>query len=82
MRGLCTHQYLTKYVNLRAKLLDAFIPSAHTTPVQPAAQLQVSGAEQVPPFSQAVIQIAVSHHKVYSSSHDIHSRSQFGGEPL
>lgn len=36
-----------------------FIPSAHTGPLQPAAQVQVSGAEHVPPFSQALIQIAV-----------------------
>ena len=37
----------------------------HSEPVQPAAQLQVSGAEHVPPFSQALVQIAVNH-----KSHD------------
>ena len=38
-----------------------FIPLVHSEPVQPAAQLQVSGAEHVPPFSHAVVQIAVNH---------------------
>ena len=36
-----------------------FIPLVHCGPVQPAAQLQVSGAEQFPPFSQSLAQIAV-----------------------
>ena len=31
----------------------------HCGPVQPAAQVQVSGAEHVPPFSQVLLQIAV-----------------------
>jgi len=36
-----------------------FIPLVHCGPVQPATQLQVSGAEHVPPFLQALVQIAV-----------------------
>ena len=38
------------------------LPLLHREPVQPAAQVQVSGAEHVPPFSQTLVQIAV-HYK-------------------
>ena len=41
-----------------------FIPTAQSEPVQPVAQLQVSGAEHIPPFSQAVVQIAVNHSRI------------------
>ena len=36
-----------------------YIPSSHDCPVHPLAQMQVSGAEQVPPFWQASLHMAV-----------------------
>ena len=36
-----------------------FIPLVHCGPVQPATQLQLFGAEHVPPFLQVLLQIAV-----------------------
>ena len=58
----------------------------HSEPVQPAAQLQVSGAEHVPPFSQALLQIAVNHkshdHTLWCTQWANYSHRQFDGDPL